>query len=295
MSGDGRSKKAGRAVLRRSAVLGPATGVRVYEDLLADARKRKRCGTVRVVGVIPSRYGSTRFPGKSLAVLCGRPLVQWVYERARQARGLDELVVATDDARIAQTVAAFGGRAVLTRPDHPSGTDRVAEAVAGMVADIVVNIQGDEPLVDPRAIEQVVGVLLREPEWDMATPAAPIRGERERDDPSVVKVVWDREGRALYFSRAAIPFVREKGDSSGAEPPVYWRHIGLYAYRRDFLGKLVAASPSRLEQLECLEQLRALHLGGRIKVVCVEAAGPSVDTPEDIPRAEAALRAAGLA
>ncbi|MBN1269017.1 MAG: 3-deoxy-manno-octulosonate cytidylyltransferase [Kiritimatiellae bacterium] len=250
---------------------------------------------MHILGVIPSRYGSTRLPGKSLVPLCGKPLVQWVYERAKQARALDELVVATDDQRIADAVARFGGKAVMTRSDHPSGTDRVAEAAASMQADIVVNVQGDEPLIDPRAIDAVCRAMDEDASWDMATPAAPVRTEAEIGDPAVVKVVWDQEGRALYFSRSPIPFVREKGGDAAGADPLYWRHIGLYAYRRGFLEKLVGTPPCALEEAEKLEQLRALHIGARMKVVKVDAVGPSVDTPEDVAKAERALKAAGLA
>ena len=234
--------------------------------------------------------GSTRFPGKSLAPLCGKPLVLWVLERARQARRLAEIIVATDDERIRDAVRQAGGAAVMTRPDHPSGTDRVAEAVAGREAEVVINVQGDEPLVDPALIDRLAEVMVRERQWDMATAAAPLMDEEEWARPAVVKVVWDAAGRALYFSRAVIPFVR------GARPAGlrYWRHLGLYAYRRAFLERLVAAPPCVLEQAEQLEQLRALHLGARIKVLETVDVGPGVDTPEDVARVEAALRRAGL-
>lgn len=244
-----------------------------------------------VVGVIPARWGSTRLPGKALAMLCGKPLIQWVLERVRLARYLDEVVVATDDERIRSAVARIGGKAVLTRPDHPSGTDRVAEAVAGSGAGIVINIQGDEPLIDPELIDGLAKVMVDELEWDMATAAAPIRGGEELDKPSVVKVVWDKAGRAMYFSRSVIPFVRD----ARPEGLQHWRHVGIYAYRRAFLDRLVATPPCVLELAEKLEQLRALHLGGRIKVVQTRESGVGVDTPEDVAVAESALRAAGLA
>ena len=238
--------------------------------------------------MIPARWGSTRLPGKSLMPLCGKPLVQWVYERARQAKRLDALLVATDDDRIRRAVESFGGVAVMTRPDHPSGTDRVAEAVAGRDADVVINIQGDEPAIDPGLIDALAGVMLSDPMWDMATAAAPIREARDVTAPSVVKVVCDQRGAALYFSRAVIPHFRDAG-GPGA-PGMYWRHIGIYAYRREFLRTFVATPPCDLERAEKLEQLRALYLGARIRVVPTEDAGIGVDTPEDIRYAEVALR-----
>jgi 3-deoxy-manno-octulosonate cytidylyltransferase (CMP-KDO synthetase) len=245
------------------------------------------------VAVIPSRYGSTRLPGKALIRLCGKPLVQWVYERARQARELARVIVATDDTRIAEAVRGFGGEVVMTRADHPSGTDRIAEAVQGLAADVVVNVQGDEPLIDPALIDEVASTLRDEASWDMATAACAITREEDLRNPAVVKVVWGADRQALYFSRAAIPFLRDGG--AGAASGLYWRHIGLYGYRRTFLQRLVQAPPCPLEEAEKLEQLRALHLGCRMKVLATQHVGLGVDTPDDVPRAEAALRAAGLA
>ena len=247
---------------------------------------------MRVVGVIPSRWGSTRFPGKSLTLICGKPLIQWVVERCRQARRLDDLVVATDDERIRKVVESFGGRVVMTRHDHPSGTDRVAEAVRHDHADVIVNIQGDEPLIDPDLIDRLVAVMLPAVGWDMATAAAPLAAE-EAARPTICKVVMDAEGRALYFSRAPIPHIRDR--DFNAVDTVYWRHIGIYLYRTAFLTKLVAAPPCLLERAECLEQLRALHLGGRIKVEATRHAGVGVDTPADVPVVEKLLRNMGVA
>ena len=247
-----------------------------------------------VIAVIPSRYGSTRLPGKSLIQLCGKPLVQWVYERTRQARGLDRVVVATDDQRIADAVCGFGGEVVMTRPDHPSGTDRIAEAVQGLGADVILNVQGDEPLIDPALIDELAAVLSAEAGWDMGTAATPIHDPAELANPAVVKVVWDHEGRALYFSRSPIPHVRD-GVPGAVQPGLHWRHIGLYGYRRAFLQRMVQEPPCPLELAEKLEQLRALHLGVHMKVLRTDHVGLGVDTPEDVPRAEAALRAAGLA
>lgn len=242
-----------------------------------------------VVGVIPARWGSTRFPGKSLAMIAGKPLVVRVVERALMAKNLSRVVVATDDERIA---AAVRGKAhvAMTRPDHPSGTDRIAEAVSGIDADIVINIQGDEPLMDPGLVDRLASAMEADPGWDMGTAAAPIRDGRDLSSSSVVKVVWDSGHRALYFSRHPIPFVR---DAAGAQAPVeglHWRHIGLYGYRRVFLERLVRTAPCRLETAEKLEQLRALHLGCRMLVLETDAAGVGVDTPEDVNYVEALLR-----
>lgn len=250
--------------------------------------------TTSVVAVIPSRYGSTRLPGKSLINLCGKPLVQWVYERTRQARHLDRVVVATDDGRIADAVRGFGGEVVMTRADHPSGTDRIAEAVQELDAGVIINVQGDEPLIDPGLIDQLARALSAEGGWDMGTAATPIRETAELANPAVVKVVWDRDHRALYFSRSAIPHVRDAAPGK-VEPGLHWRHIGLYGYRRAFLERMVQEPPCPLELAEKLEQLRALHLGARMLVLRTDHVGLGVDTPEDVPRAEAALRAAGLA
>ena len=243
-----------------------------------------------VLGVIPARWGSTRFPGKSLAPVCGKPLIQWVVERARKAKRLTSLLVATDDERIRQAVLPLGIEVAMTRPDHPSGTDRIAEAVAGRKADVVINIQGDEPMIDPGLIDRLAEAMAADPAWDMATAAAPIAAAGDLGNPAVVKVVWAKDGRALYFSRSVIPHLREKGSGGAGGEPLYWRHIGIYAYRRVFLDRLVKVPPCPLEEAEKLEQLRALWLGGRIKVLQAKEAGVGVDTPEDVARAEAALR-----
>ncbi|MFN2350759.1 MAG: 3-deoxy-manno-octulosonate cytidylyltransferase, partial [Kiritimatiellia bacterium] len=213
---------------------------------------------VRTVGVIPARWSSSRLPGKALLEICGKPLVQWVYEGCRRAASLDDLLVATDDRRIAAAVAGFGGQAVLTDSGHPSGTDRVAEALAARPADLVVNIQGDEPLIEPELIDQLVA-MARRTGWDMVTAAAPLPDPAEAAKPSICKVVMRGDGRALYFSRQPIPAVRDAGRQF--DEPLYWRHIGIYLYRRPFLERLVREPPCLLEQAECLEQLRALHIG----------------------------------
>jgi 3-deoxy-manno-octulosonate cytidylyltransferase (CMP-KDO synthetase) len=243
---------------------------------------------IKVLGVIPARWGSTRFPGKSLALLCGRPLIQWVIERALKAKALDKLVVATDDRRIAAAAANCGVEAVMTSRNHPSGTDRTAEAARKFAAEIIVNIQGDEPVIDPKLINKLVKIMLSEKKWDMATAVAPLNPPAEAESPSICKVVFDADGQALYFSRCPIPFIREK--TFPAKKKVFWRHIGLYLYRSKFLARFVAAPPCLLERAECLEQLRALHIGARIKVVQASECGIGVDTPADIATAEAALK-----
>ena len=248
----------------------------------------------RVVGVIPSRWGSTRFPGKSLALIAGKPLMVWVIERARQARRLDEILVATDDERIAIAAHACGVTVAMTRPDHPSGTDRIAEAVRGIEADVVVNVQGDEPLIDPNMIDRVAGILADGEGWDMATAASPICSAEELHNPDVVKVVRAADGRALYFSRSVIPCVRGASQHFAPVEGLHLRHVGLYGYRREFLERFVGEPPCALENAEKLEQLRALAMGCRMAVLDGKSAGIGVDSPGDVPKAEALLREAGL-
>ena len=239
---------------------------------------------MRLVALIPARFGSTRFPGKPLALIAGKPLIQRVYEQARQVKELDGLWVATDDERIRECVEGFGGQAVMTRADHPSGSDRLAEAARLLELapeDIVVNIQGDQPLFPLDLIGKLAEPLRRYPEAVMVTPA------RREDDlelalnPNVVKVVFDRRHRALYFSRSPLPCWRD------ADHPYFYRHLGLYAYRVGFLQEFVHLPPGRWEEAEKLEQLRALEHGYPIHIV--ETAGDTleVDTPEDLHRAEA--------
>ena len=247
---------------------------------------------MRIVGVIPSRWGSTRFPGKSLHPILGKPLVSWVIEAAQRSRLLQEILVATDDARIAAVIAGTGARAVMTRADHPSGTDRVAEAAQPADDDIVVNIQGDEPLIDPAVIDALAQALVSNPAWAMATVACPITNLRDLEARSVVKVVVDREGGALYFSRLPIPCRRDGEPDLAAG--LYLRHIGIYAYRGAFLKRLVQEPPCALEKTESLEQLRAMYIGGRIAVIVTDHAGVGVDTPEDVGYVEAELRKQGI-
>jgi 3-deoxy-manno-octulosonate cytidylyltransferase (CMP-KDO synthetase) len=248
---------------------------------------------MRAAIVIPARYASTRLPGKPLLRQTGKYLVQHVYERAGQARKAQAVVVATDDSRIAAAVTSFGGRVVLTRRDHASGTDRVAEVAQGLDADIIVNLQGDEPLIDPAALDLLVDLLERDPFADMATLATPIHSQEQWQSPHCVKVVCDDAGRALYFSRSPIPFVRDGRPDFQAEPPRFLLHLGLYAYRRPFLLQLASLPPAPLEQMEKLEQLRVLAGGRSIQVGRVQSGGQGVDTYEDYQAFVAAYRRLG--
>lgn len=233
---------------------------------------------MKAVGVIPARYASTRFPGKPLVDLCGKPMIQRVWEQARKARSLSEVLIATDDKRIALAVRAFGGKAVMTPASCATGTDRIACAVRGMKAGLVVNIQGDEPLLDPSCIDQLVALLKRHPAAGMATLCHEIKDPKELGNPNSVKVVMDGKGKALYFSRAPIPFPRQ---IEGFRPA---KHIGLYAYRLPFLRRFVRLKPSPLEKLENLEQLRALENGYAIQVGWSKKPSQAVDTPADAAR-----------
>ena len=240
---------------------------------------------MRAVGVIPARFAATRFPGKPLAPIAGKPLVQRVWEGTRTAKRLAQVLIATDDERIAAACRAFGAEAVLTAAHHPTGTDRIAEAAAGLDADVVVNVQGDEPLIEGHVIDAAVGALEEDPGAAMSTVAHPAEPE-DLDDPNRVKLVLDRRGRALYFSRSRIPYEREPG-----APRL--QHVGLYAYRRPFLLEFVRLPRTPLERSEALEQLRALEHGHAIRVAVVEGwRSVPVDVPADVARVEAALRAA---
>jgi len=233
---------------------------------------------VIAVAVIPARYASTRLPGKPLLNRTGKPLIQHVYERVQQVRSLQRVIVATDDRRIADVVRSFGGEAVMTRPDHPSGTDRVAEVAATLKADIVVNVQGDEPEIEPAYVDRLVDLLASRYDCEMATLACPFPAEVDPAEPSAVKVVVDLAGRAVYFSRSPIPHPRDRSEGSGGD---YLLHIGIYAYRREFLGRLTTWPVGRLERIEKLEQLRAIEHGASIAVGLVERATVGIDTPED--------------
>jgi 3-deoxy-manno-octulosonate cytidylyltransferase (CMP-KDO synthetase) len=229
-----------------------------------------------ILGVIPARYASSRFPGKPLADIAGKTMLQHVWERASQARYLTGVVIATDDERIRAAAEGFSAKVIVTRPDHLSGTDRVAEAASASNAQIIVNIQGDEPMIDPAAIDAaILGILDRE-EAPMCTLKTRIFSAADAADPNIVKVVTDAEGNALYFSRSPIPFARE-ADSRIA----YFKHIGLYVYRREFLLAYPDLPVGPLERAERLEQLRALENGFKIQVVETDCDSVGVDTPED--------------
>ena len=238
---------------------------------------------VKIVGIIPARLAATRLPDKPLAMICGKTMIERVWQRALQAECLAEVLIATPDRAICETVEAFGGRAVMTSDRHRSGTDRLAEAAADLDADIIVNIQGDEPLIDPATIECSVQPLLEDPSLPMSSLMCSCPAE-ERENPATVKVVTDSVGDALYFSRSRIPYPRNP--YGGAEVV---QHIGLYAYRREFLLTFASLPPTPLEMTESLEQLRALEHGYRIRMVRVESAPLSVDTPEDLARVAAII------
>jgi 3-deoxy-manno-octulosonate cytidylyltransferase (CMP-KDO synthetase) len=238
----------------------------------------ERTSQATVVAVIPARYASTRLPGKPLADLDGRPMIEHVYRRAADARGVEGVVVATDDQRVADAVERFGGVARMTSPEHRTGMDRLAEVAADLRAGIIVNVQGDEPLVEPSAIAQMVEALRADPTLEMSTLRTPIRHDADYASPHVVKVVVDRHDHALYFSRSPIPFLR------AGQPGVTFKHLGLYAYRREVLLRLAALPQSPLEQAESLEQLRALEHGIRIRAVETQYDSIGVDTPDDLER-----------
>ncbi|MCC7007553.1 MAG: 3-deoxy-manno-octulosonate cytidylyltransferase [Acidobacteria bacterium] len=245
--------------------------------------------SARVVAIIPARYRSTRLHAKALALIDGRPMVEHVYRRASEARTVDAVLVATDDERIADVVASFGGTAVMTRPDHASGTDRLAEVAAALDSDLVVNVQGDLPFLPPEPIDATVALVRDTPALVMGTLRREITDVRELLAPSVVKVVVDEHGAALYFSRAPIPFTRE-----GQPTPRRWKHLGLYVYRRQFLLRFAALPSTPLERAESLEQLRALEHGYRIGTVETTIDTVEIDTPDDLDRARS-LAAAGQA
>jgi 3-deoxy-manno-octulosonate cytidylyltransferase (CMP-KDO synthetase) len=235
----------------------------------------------QIVAVIPARYDATRLPGKPLADIDGRPMIEHVCRRAASARGVDAVVVATDDDRIAVAVRRFGGVAAMTRSAHRTGTDRIAEVAANLPCEIVLNVQGDEPLIDPSSIEAVIAPLLQDPMLEMSTACVVISDPSQYHDPNVVKVVKDRAGRALYFSRSPIPFIRIPDPASRI--PVY-KHLGLYGYRRNFLLKFATLAQTPLERAESLEQLRALEHGYRIHTVETQYDSIGVDTSEDLER-----------
>ena len=240
-----------------------------------------------IVAVIPSRFASTRLPGKPLVDICGKPIVQRVYEQVRKVELFDDVLVATDDQRIFDAVTAFGGKAVMTSEDCPSGTDRLIEVANAHPADVYVNIQGDEPLIEPEVVEKLARVMLDDPELQMGTLCYPITADQAQN-PNLVKVVRAHNDNALYFSRSPIPFAR-----SGGIEPEYFGHLGMYAYRRQFLLDFGRLPYSRLENTEKLEQLRVLEAGISIRCLTVHAMAPGVDTPEDLENVRRIVRERG--
>ena len=243
----------------------------------------------KVLGVIPARYGSSRFQGKVIAKIGSWPMIRYVYEAAKQAKGLDRLVIATDDDKVREVILGFGGECIMTSKDHKSGTDRLAEVAEKLPDyDVLVNIQGDEPGIEPELIDGVAKLKMDNPDWQIATAARPFTANEDPLQPNRVKVVLTRKGRALYFSRSLIPFPRNKVDR-----PVYL-HLGIYAYERDFLLKFHTLPESGLEDTESLEQLRALENDFAIGVYLTASSLPGVDTPEDLAAITGVLKAKGL-
>jgi len=246
---------------------------------------------MRATVIIPARYCSIRFPGKPLALLAGKPMIQWVYERTQMAEGIEEVIVATDDERIYRAVEGFGGTVRMTAPGHETGTDRIAEVAQELSAEIIVNVQGDEPMVRPDMIEAALQPLKEDSSLVMGTLKAPLASLEEMNSSHVVKVVVNRQDFALYFSRAPIPYDRDGNKRVLNRLPTAgcFKHLGLYVYRRDFLLEFAQLSSTPLEKQEKLEQLRALEHGYRIKVVTTEHMGLGVDTPEDLERVARSL------
>ena len=241
----------------------------------------------KTAAIIPARFASTRFPGKVLAEICGKPMIQWVYEKA-SASIADEVLIATDSRHVVEAVEGFGGKVVMTSEKHPSGTDRICEAAAGLDCDIIINVQGDEPLIPVEVINDLITLMRKNKEIEMGTVAVPAT-RAVLADPNKVKVVTDNSGFALYFSRSVIPCLRD----GGVDTPVFL-HWGIYAYRKAVLEKFVAMPEGRLEACEKLEQLRALENGIRIYVMHSSLQSIGVDTPEDLQLAEVKLRESGL-
>jgi 3-deoxy-manno-octulosonate cytidylyltransferase (CMP-KDO synthetase) len=257
----------------------------VESDVPAVTRLPCALTETSVLVVIPARYQSTRLPGKALADIAGRPMIEHVYRRARAAASVDAVVVATDDERISDAVKAFGGIAVMTAATHATGTDRLAEVASTVPCDLIVNVQGDEPLLDPAVIDAAVAPLRRDPSIEIGTAARPLRDASELTNPNMVKVVCDRRGGALYFSRAPIPHGPDEPALTAARI-----HVGLYVFRRATLLRLAQLPPGRLERLEALEQLRALEHGIRIHVVDTTYESAEVNTTEDLERVRKIVR-----
>lgn len=240
---------------------------------------------MKIIAVIPARFASTRFPGKSLKLLKGKPIIQWVVEGAQKSSRFQEIYVATDDERIAEVCRSIHVDVLMTRPDCPTGTDRIFEATRDLTFDVVLNVQGDEPLIDQNYIDPLAKAFIENPSLDMATLAHPL-AEEDVENKNAVKVITNQFSEAIYFSRFPIPFSRESDVKSG----VAMKHIGLYGYSKSFLQKFCTSQPSLLEKFESLEQLRALYLGAKIKVLKVDKPTYGVDTPEDLQKLEALLK-----
>lgn len=239
------------------------------------------------IGIIPARYSSTRFEGKVLADILGKPMIQWVYEQAKQAFTLDEVIIACDDARIARAAQGFGAKVVLTAKGHPCGTDRICEVINPLDVKIAINIQGDEPLIHPTMIDAVAGALLDDDSIYMASVMKKIEDHEVINDPDIVKVVIDKDNFALYFSRAPIPF---QARDCEIKLPIYFKHIGLYGYTKDFLFSYKNLPVSYLERVERLEQLRVLEEGFRVKMIETRYDTIGVDTPEDLEKVKQFLQ-----
>lgn len=250
---------------------------------------------MKIVAIIPARYGSTRFPGKALADLGGKPMIQHVYERTCEASLVSRTIVATDDSRIADAIRLIGGEAVMTSPEHETGTDRLAEVAKNLDADLIVNVQGDEPLINPATIDQAIEPFLSDPALQMGTLKTRVRCLHDFLSPNVVKVVTDNTGNALYFSRSPLPFFRDKwhdlkDEAFASGRLLCFKHIGLYVYRREFLIQYAAMPQTFLELSEKLEQLRAIENGINIRVVETEFESLGVDTPDDLTKARERMK-----
>ncbi len=244
---------------------------------------------MKIIGIIPARWGSTRFEGKVLANIAGKPMLQHVYERAKQAKLLDGVLIACDDERIFKACEKFGARTVLTSSNHPSGTDRIAEAAKKISCGLVINIQGDEPLIKPSVIDDLARAMMEERVAPVGTLIKKMENKQEIENPNIVKVIVDQHKYALYFSRAVIPYPRDQKDFEGI---TYYKHLGIYAYRKDFLLNFKNLPKSKLEEIEKLEQLRMLEAGYKIKTILTDVETMGVDTPEDLEKVEALFLAA---
>ena len=243
----------------------------------------------KVIGVIPARWASSRFEGKVLVAIQGKPMIQHVWEQAQKSKLLKDVIIACDDKRVFHIAQEFGATVIMTSPDHQSGTDRIAEVIGNIKTDVIVNIQGDEPLINPEVIDALAQAIVSDESCSMATVIKKITDEKELNDPNVVKVVIDNHKNAIYFSRSAIPFHRDRTSFENFTEVGYYKHLGLYAYTKEFLAIFVELPPSPLEQVEKLEQLRVLEAGYPIKTIETDMETIGVDTPEDLKKVEAII------